>query len=97
MGQRDGQRHQFRCFVAGKAEHHALIACAGGKASCHLTALAAFQRLVDAHGNVRRTAARCDVSTAQVSASNPHSRAVVADIADRIADDAGNIDIALAS
>ena len=25
MGQRDGKRHQLRCFIAGIAEHHALV------------------------------------------------------------------------
>ena len=47
--QRDGQRHQLRRFVAGKAEHHALVARAGAG----FAGVAGFQRAVHAHGDVR--------------------------------------------
>ena len=47
--QRNGQGHPLRRFVAGKAEHHALIACAGAA----LAGLAGFQGVVYAHGDIR--------------------------------------------
>ena len=50
VGAADGQRHQLRSFIAGIAKHHALIARTD-VAGIQFTAL---QRIVDAHGDVRR-------------------------------------------
>ena len=46
MGQRNGNRHQFRRFVAGIAEHHSLIAGAGTE-SIVLFPLLDLQRLIN--------------------------------------------------
>ena len=53
VGQHDGQGHQFGRLVAGKADHHALVAGAGGLdlVLAHLATLG-LQRLVDAQGDV---------------------------------------------
>ena len=50
MGQRNCQRHQFRCFVAGIAKHHALIS---GTRFGRFAA-SGFDSIVNAHSNIRR-------------------------------------------
>ena len=46
--QRDGHGHHLGRFIAGKAEHHALIA----GADVHIAHTASFQRVVNAHGDI---------------------------------------------
>src|SRR5438046_112937 len=55
VGQRDGQGHQFGCFVAGEADHHTLVARAERLhvGVAHFAGLM-FQRLVYALGDVFR-------------------------------------------
>ena len=49
MGQRNCQRHQFRCFVASIAKHHALIS--GTRFGRFATS--GFDSIVNAHRNIR--------------------------------------------
>ena len=51
MRQRNGQGHQLRRFVAGKAEHHALIS---GAESVSINGFLGFQRQIDTLGDIRR-------------------------------------------
>ena len=55
MGKGDGIRHKLRRFVGGIAEHHSLVAGADRVqlVLCHRV-LPRLQRLIDAHGNIRR-------------------------------------------
>ena len=50
---RDRHRHKLGGFVAGKAEYHTLVACAGVLIVLHFAALC-FKRLINAHCNVGR-------------------------------------------
>src|SRR5262249_49377556 len=71
VGQVDRQRHQGVGFVAGEAEHHALVAGAAG---------------IDAHGNVRRVGVDAAIDLAGVG-GEADGRVEVADLADDVADD----------
>ena len=55
MGKGDGIRHKLRRFVGGVSEHHSLVAGADRVqfVLCHRI-LPRLQRLIDAHGNIRR-------------------------------------------
>ena len=92
MRERDGQRHKLARFVAGVAEHHALVSGAVGEIVA-LAALLALERLVDAH---------CDIGGLLVDgrehraglAVKAELRAVVADVAHNVAHDLRDIDVA---
>ena len=92
MRERDGQRHKLARFVAGVAEHHALVAGAVGEIVA-LAALLALERFVDAH---------CDIGGLLVDgrehraglAVKAELRAVVADVAHNVAHDLRDIDVA---
>ena len=88
----DGQRHKLRRFVAGVAEHHALVA--GAVLQLVILALFVLKRLVNAH---------CDVAGLLVNVGDDAAgvavkavlRPVVADLTDDLAGDFRDIDIAL--
>ena len=92
MRERDGQRHELARFVAGVAEHHALVSGAVGEIVA-LAALLALERLVDAH---------CDIGGLLVDgrehraglAVKAELRAVVADVAHDVAHDLRDVDVA---
>ena len=67
----DGERHEAAGFVAGEAEHHALIAGAAG---------------IDAHRDVRRLRVNVALDLAGVG-READVRIDVADLADRVADE----------
>ena len=82
MRKRDGHGHQFLGFIAGVAEHHALVARADVVA---LAAAALFQRVVDAHGDIGRLLIQHDLHRAGARVKT--ARAVlIADARDGIAD-----------
>ena len=82
MCQRNGQGHPLRRFVAGKAEHHALIACAGRSVVI---------RIVNAHSDIRGLPPHGDHDIAAV-AVEAHLGAVIACVADGLAGDLGDVD-----
>jgi hypothetical protein len=77
VGQHDGHGHQFLSFVAGIAEHQALVAGATG---------------IHAHGDVGRLALD-GIEDAAGFAVEAHSRIRVADIVNHAAYQAGHIDV----
>ena len=80
--QRDGHGHHLGRFIAGKAEHHALIA----GADVHIAHTAPFQRVVNTHGDIRAlTMHRRQHGTGM--AVKAVFGAVIADIADHFAND----------
>ena len=95
MGQIDGHGHKGGGLVAGVAEHHALVAGADALVGI-VGALAALglPALVDAHGDVRRLLVD-GVDHAACFAVETKLRAVVADLADHVAHDAGNVHVSL--
>ncbi len=81
MGEGDRRRHQFRSFIASKAEHEALIS----------RTLVFFGRGVDAHGDIGRLL----FDGGEHGAGFPietHAGAAVADFLDGFANDLGHID-----
>ena len=51
VGQGNGQGHELRCLIAGKAEHHALISGTGVGIAIHFTLLG-FEGFVNTHCDV---------------------------------------------
>ena len=90
--QRDGHRHQLRGVVAGKAEHHALVARTVvllGDAG-----FLGFQRAVNTQRDVAGLLVDRGDDAAGVAVKAKFC-AVVADVADNLARDFGDVDIAL--
>ena len=88
----DGQRHQLRRFVAGIAEHHALVA--GAVVQLGIAAALGLQALVHAQGDV--TALLVDVGDngAGVSVKAVFG-AVIADVQHHLTGDLGDVHIAV--
>ena len=88
MGEIDGQRHIFRRFVAGIAEHHALIARAG----CKIGFLAGFcfERAIHAKRDVRGLFAKRNEDGAGF-AVKAVGGIVIADVADDAAHEGGDV------
>ena len=93
MRQRDGQGHQLRGLVAGVAEHHALIAGAVVQTVVRL-ALLDLQTLVHAHGNIAGLLVNVGDDAAGIAVKAVLG-AVVADVADDLPRDLGDIHIAV--
>ena len=95
MCQRNSIRHVLLGFVGRITEHHALIARADGLQLLvgHLV-LSGFQRLIYAHGDVRRLFVQCNKDGTGVRIK-PFFRRVVADLPDGISDHLLVIDIRL--
>ena len=95
VGGPDRQRQQVRRLVAGEAEHHALVAGALG-VELVLAAGAAAQLLagVDALGDVRALLVDRHDHAAR-RAVEPVQGVVVADLADRLAGQLGDVDVGL--
>ena len=91
VGQRDGQGHQLRRLVAGVAEHHALIA--GAVVQLVVAGLLGFQRLVHAQRDIAGLLVDVGDNGAGV-AVKAIGGVVVADIADHLAGNLGNVHIA---
>ena len=89
--QRDGQRHQLRRLIAGKAEHHALVARAGAVVLL-LRAVLRFEGRVNAERNIRRlhVDGRDHAAGAAVEAIGG---IVVANVVDNLPHNGGNIHI----
>ena len=92
LGQGQGQGHQLRRFVAGVAEHHALVA--GTLAQLGLRAGLVFQGLVHAHGDIRGLLVDRGNDGAGVAVKAVLA-AVVANIPDHSPGNMGNIHIAV--
>ena len=93
VGQVDGQRHQLGRLVAGKAEHHALVAGADGL-DIDIRDLAApdLQGLVDAHGNIAGLLGDGDLHAAGI-AIEALLAVVVADVENDLAHQLIEIDV----
>ena len=91
VGQRDRQGHQLRRLAAGVAEHHALVA--GAVLQLGVAALFALEGLVHAEGDVAGLLVDVDDDAAGV-AVEAVLRAVVADLADDLARDLRDVDVA---
>ncbi len=93
MGQGNGHGHELRGFVTGKAEHHPLIAGSDflQGVGCPLLCL---QGLVHAQGNVRRLFIDGGDDGTGVAVEAEFGPGI-ADFLDGLADDLGNIHIAL--
>ena len=87
--QADRHRHQFLCFVAGIAEHHALIPCSVQVILIFLIMLQ-FKRSVYAEGDIRALLIERYANAASI-AVKAFFTAVIADFADGFSDDSGNI------
>ena len=90
--QRDGQRHELGRLVARIAEHHALIARTDREVGVG-RALLALERVVNAQRDIRGLLVDCGQHRAGV-AVKAVLRAVIADLADGVAHDLGNVHIA---
>ena len=90
VGQGNGHGHQLGGFVAGVAEHHALISRAGLNG---VLPLPGFQGRVHAHGDVRALLVDGGHHRAAV-AVKAHVRGVVADVQHHLPDDIGDGHIA---
>ena len=91
--ERDGQRHELGRLGAGEAEHHALVAGALGVEHVVVVDVGALlQRLVDALADVRRLRVdgRDDAAGVAVEAVGG---VVVADVADGLPDDLGDLHV----
>ena len=86
MGKGDGRGHQLRGFIAGKAEHHALIAGA--------SLVFVVIGVVDALSNVRALSVDGGHHGAGVAVKAVF-RLIVANAADDLAGDGGNVYIAV--
>ena len=82
VGQGDGHGHELLGLVAGKAEHHALVA----RADVHLALGAALERVADAHGDVRGLLVQLQHHAAGRGVKAAGAVAV-ADVGDGLADD----------
>ena len=92
VGERDGQRHLLGGFVAGVAEHHALVAGAGLGGGIG-GALLDLDRIVDTECDVGRLLIDGGEHRAGLGVKTEF-RAGVADLPDNLAGDMGDIDIA---
>ena len=92
LGIGDGSRHQLGRFVAGEAEHHALIARAVVERA--VAGLLALERLVDAEGNVRALLVDVRDDGAGLAVKAVFC-AVVADLAHGLAHDLRDVDVAV--
>ncbi len=87
MREVDRIRHILRRLVGSVAEHHALVSCADrfDLFISHLV-LAGFNRLVNAHRNVRRLLIQRDKNSTGIGVKSL-GRIVIADLADCVARD----------
>ena len=93
MGQGHAVGHILFCFICGITEHHALVAGANGRDGfLRLAAVSGFQRLVNAHGDVRRLLVNSDHDRAGIRVES-HGRIRIADLPDGIADDLRIVDL----
>ena len=92
MGQPHGHRHEVGRLVAGEAEHHPLVAGSHPVERVD-PAPAALQGVVHSLGDVRRLPVDGHDNPAGV-AVEAVGFPVVADLADRLSGDPGNVDIA---
>ena len=87
MGQGDRIGHIFLCLIAGKAEHHTLVSGTDGiQLILGHGLLSGFQGFVYAHGNIRGLLVDGDHNAAGIAVEAVFSP-VIADLADRLADD----------
>ncbi len=94
VGEVDRHRHQRLGLVAGVAEHHPLVACAGDQQLVVLAADPGLVGGVDALGDVGRLLVERDQDR-DVVAVVAVVAVVVADAADRLADDLGDVEVDL--
>ena len=95
MGQRDGQRHELRRLVAGEAEHHALVA--GALQVEHVVVVdvgAHLEGVRHALADVGRLFVDGDHDAAGLVVVAVQ-RVRVADLADRLAHDLGDVHVGL--
>ena len=91
VGKRDRERHELRGLGAGVAEHHALVACAVVELA--RAAFLIFKGVVDAHRDIAALLVDVRDNAAGVTVKAV-LRAVVADVADDVACDLRDVDIA---
>ena len=92
MREHDRKRHQLRRIAAGIAEHHALISRARQLELVVAARAADFERLVDPHRDIGRLL----VDRYRHAAGRrieADERVIVADVRDRLADEARNVDV----
>jgi hypothetical protein len=94
VGERDGEWHQLGGLVAGKADHHPLVAGAYIKFAVALTLAPDLQGNVDATSDVRRLLLNRDGDAARLIVE-AHLRAGVADVADHFAHELWNLNVGL--
>ncbi len=92
VGQGDGQRHQLGGFVAGIAEHHALVPGAGERVLVGFPVFG-LQGLVDAHGDIGGLSIDGGEHAAGVAVKAALG-VVVTDLLHHLADDGGDVHIA---